>query len=876
MNPELLNAQNPTSQNDTPGIDIGEFLVQENFITPLEYKKALDIQAQEDLLKGLPLFQIIKATKRLAPQHFTQLLLTTEFQGDFISILQEKKMLSPEIIENCLTTKPGNQSLPEYIAAQGLIPKESIDGIIFTELGDTALITESLKHGYITSGDVTFATKLSKGLRHFGDICCDLNLITSLDLYHILLKYDKQTKFGDILIRLGYLDKIPLQQALADQQESQRLLGNILVAKDLITAEQCQEALSIQANIPFDPLTTFTYDEISRQTLPVIVSARYAEKNLLIPIRTLNNQLTLALMQPEAINAVRELDHVYKQFQLTCILTTEQRFRDLFLDLYQEELILENKSHYIDSDRDDKTDFMQIDLEEGSEEELSSTAGYHDQNVQIEEIVNYIIKTGIKEGASDIHLEQDEGGTTLRFRIDGVMKTHSPLWLEKLLPEHIGPIISRIKMVANLDIAEKRIPHDGVFRICYFDKHAHKKRDVDFRVTSCPGLAGENITIRIIDSPKADAGLDLLGHRPQVLDPFKRYLAASAGMILVTGPTRSGKSSTLYGALQHIYSPTLKIITAEDPIEYSFKGIMQTQVNQKNNLTFARLLPSVLRLDPDVILVGELRDSETAAIAFDAAQSGQLVLSTLHANDSVSAVNRLLSLNIDHSQINASLLCILAQRLVRKICSSCIGAYKPAPKEWNLLFNSYPEQLEFFRGGGCPSCEATGYKGRTLLSEIFTLDAAHVIQQGTPLAEIKKQAVEHGMQTMLDDGLQKLSLTTLEEICRVLPFHMLEEFRVTQKAAAAAIPETYQFWVQDPGTELDILREIHTTHCNLAQKHNLTPVERDLFIDFLTANYDTISAEHNCTLVQFHLKVENGGISIQANPGTWGAGETTQ
>ncbi|MBW1899730.1 MAG: type II/IV secretion system protein, partial [Deltaproteobacteria bacterium] len=396
------------------------------------------------------------------------------------------------------------------------------------------------------------------------------------------------------------------------------------------------------------------------------------------------------------------------------------------------------------------------------------------------EVVNFIIKYGILNNASDIHIEQNRKKPKIRYRIDGVLHTLKLTWLDERINDMIGAIVSRIKVISNLDIAERRLPQDGVFRVNYFDREKKQNFDLDFRVATCPAIIGENITLRILDSRKADVGLENLNHSVHVLEPFKNIMKSSAGMVLVSGPTGSGKTSTLYGALLHIYHPGIKIITAEDPIEYSFPDIMQTQINPKINLTFAKLLRSFLRFDPDIILVGEMRDQETASIGFDAALTGHLLLSTIHTNDAVSAVTRLLDLGIEHNQMASSLMGVLAQRLVRKTCPSCRKKYTPLKEEWILLFDRYPEHLNFYMGEGCSECKFTGYRGRTLISEIFLVDRtiSLALNRGESENEIRRLALKGGMKTMLDDGIMKLDQTTLSELIRVVPHEMLKEFKM--------------------------------------------------------------------------------------------------
>jgi type IV pilus assembly protein PilB len=459
--------------------------------------------------------------------------------------------------------------------------------------------------------------------------------------------------------------------------------------------------------------------------------------------------------------------------------------------------------------------------------------------------------------------------------------------LRQKLQDKAGAIISRIKIISNLDIAERRLPQDGVFRINYLDKAKGQKADLDFRVATCRAIVGENVVIRILDSRKANVGLENLNHSPHVLEPFKRVVKSSAGMILVTGPTGSGKSSTLYGALRYIYSPDIKIITAEDPIEYSFPGIMQTQVNTKIDLGFSRLLRSFLRLDPDVILVGEIRDEETAKIGFDAAQTGHLVLSTLHTNDSVSSVSRLLDLDVERSQIAASLSCVLAQRLVRRICPSCRAEYVPEEEEWFLLFETYPTHLTFYKGKGCDDCGYSGFKGRTLLSEAFEVDKeiAKALTQGADVDELRLLAMRKGMKTLLDDGLMKINETTLSEIVRVVPHDMIQMLRsgnsiglgtqMPPARQAAGIPHatglyaaSKGFVVGNPEEDSPLIDQMFNQYETLATENGIEgeQPDRDLFGAFVRESFTDICRAYNCSRVIFHLEKREGNIEILAVP----------
>jgi type IV pilus assembly protein PilB len=504
-------------------------------------------------------------------------------------------------------------------------------------------------------------------------------------------------------------------------------------------------------------------------------------------------------------------------------------------------------------------------------------------DMETEELLNYIIKYGVRHNASDIHLEQDRQGARLRYRIDGVLQTLQLERFEKKLQESAGAIISRIKVMSNLDISERRIPQDGVFRINYFDKDKQEKFDLDFRVATCPAIVGESVTIRILDSRKAMLGIDHLNLPTHVLSPFKRLLKSPAGMVLVSGPTGSGKSSTLYGALQFIYHSGIKIITAEDPIEYSFPGIMQTQVNSKINLSFARLLRSFLRLDPDVILVGEMRDEETANIGFDAAQTGHLLLSTIHTNDAAGAVTRLRDLNVDYGQMASSLMGVLAQRLVRKTCPSCRRAHQPDEDEWSQVFRQEPTHLTFFEGDGCADCGYTGYKGRMVIAELLVVDADIAIALNHQYSEneIKSIALQKGMQTMIDDGLQKLDQTTLSEILRVLPREMIKEHRSRQGQkikstvgghllAARQNPsqEVFSRLISSIDKQDKDLDQMHQAYDHL--KASLEPSYQGsdsiIFKQFIRDSYQDVCQRYQCQAVVFIVELKDTQVDISAKP----------
>ncbi|MCS6860014.1 MAG: ATPase, T2SS/T4P/T4SS family [Abditibacteriales bacterium] len=397
--------------------------------------------------------------------------------------------------------------------------------------------------------------------------------------------------------------------------------------------------------------------------------------------------------------------------------------------------------------------------------------------------VNAIIEEAVRQKASDIHLEPRESGFYLRYRVDGLLRP--PRELPK---EWQNSIIARTKIMAGMDIAESRLPQDGRFRMNVLG------RVVDFRVSSLPTLYGEKIVLRLLDRASLILDLTQLGFNEETRQMFEELILKPQGMILVTGPTGSGKSTTLYAALNRTKSETKNVVTVEDPIEYQLEGINQTQVNPRIDLTFARQLRHILRQDPDVILVGEIRDFETAEMAFRAALTGHLVLSTLHTNDAPSAMTRLVDMGIEPFLICSSVIAVLAQRLVRTICANCRAPYQPDPLDLLRIGLSCEEarHIAFTRGVGCPACGYTGFRGRVGVYELMIINEAirDALMKGMNASQIRRLAIDHGMRTLRDDGIEKMKqgLTTPDELARVL-FAFTEDeemMRPLQRAAAAS------------------------------------------------------------------------------------------
>jgi general secretion pathway protein E len=486
------------------------------------------------------------------------------------------------------------------------------------------------------------------------------------------------------------------------------------------------------------------------------LSVRYLRENLVLPLKQEDGHVLLAMAHPDNQELQAAME-VALQAPVLPLRATEEEILEVIQAIY------EPGSPMSRLVGDLETDELDLEMEETSEiGHLRDMA----REAPIIQLVNLLIIRAIQLGASDIHLEPFEDKFRVRYRKDGILfEAESP-------PKGLqAAVLSRLKIMARLDIAERRLPQDGRFRLKV------KGRDIDFRVSTLPTLMGESMVIRILDREKVIFDLHGLGFPPVELQQFEELIQKPYGMILVTGPTGSGKTTTLYAALESINSPEKKIITIEDPVEYRLSGVTQMQVKPTIGLTFARGLRHIVRQDPDVVLVGEIRDRETAEIAVHAALTGHLVFSTLHTNDSAGAITRLLEMGIEDFLLASAILGILAQRLVRLICPECRAAVSPslAKEEWLQVRNGAgppakePEYL--FIGQGCPACAHTGYQGRTGIYELLPVDESirELILQRADANTLRQKATSQGMQTLAGDGWHKVAqgLTTVQEVLRV-------------------------------------------------------------------------------------------------------------
>ncbi|HAM56132.1 MAG: type IV-A pilus assembly ATPase PilB [Candidatus Rokubacteria bacterium GWC2_70_24] len=563
-------------------------------------------------------------------------------------------------------------------------------------------------------------------------------------------------RLGDLLVREGLINQEQLQRALAEQKGTNEKLGSILVRLNVITEDQLIAFLSKQYGIPSITLSQLDIDADVLKLVP----AQIAKKYEVLPIKRTGNSLTLAMADPTNVFAVDDVGFM-TNLQVIPVVAAQGAIRKALDRLYEAqgsgmaEVISEMEGTAGD-----------VEVVEGDEEswakadifELKESA----DEAPVVRLVNMILVDAIRRGASDIHLEPYEKVFRVRFRVDGVL--HEIMTPPKRLET---ALTSRVKIMSTMDIAERRLPQDGRIKLRY------NQREIDFRVSTLPTIFGEKTVLRILDKESLQLDLAMLGFDAWSLEQFNKAIHQPYGMILITGPTGSGKTTTLYSAIHTINSPDVNIMTAEDPVEYNLKGVNQVQINEGIGRTFGAALRSFLRQDPDVILVGETRDLETAQIGIRAALTGHLVLSTLHTNDCPGTIARLLDMGIPPFLVSSALTLILAQRLGRKICKDCKQPYE-ADEESLVPYGHAPQGLgkvQFYKGKGCHTCSFTGMKGRVAIYEVMPIgdELRELILRNAPTAEILQLALAQGMKTLRQNALQKVidGVTTLEEVLRV-------------------------------------------------------------------------------------------------------------
>ncbi|MGB4068616.1 MAG: ATPase, T2SS/T4P/T4SS family [Nitrospira sp.] len=569
-----------------------------------------------------------------------------------------------------------------------------------------------------------------------------------------MLRSLTRTSLAEILVDQGMLTKRTVEDVLCRCNGVPATLGQMLISEGLLSEDQLAQALAVRYSLPYDPLKEFQVDSRYYETISVKLMQRFP----FIPIAERDGVLSIAIADPNNVLGLDELELLIgKPLELivspkSAILSALDRSAGSRQAL--RELEAEYRSVLV---KEDDRDGEILTLDHAGEEQSPAV-----------KLLDSILLSAMQRRASDIHIEAADRATQVKLRVDGILIPA----MEPLDSRLHAPLVSRLKVMSELDIAERRVPQDGSFRMRL------DRKTVDFRVSILPSVFGESVVIRILDRDSiatgvSDLKLERIGFNPEDLKRFRKAIIRPYGMVLVTGPTGSGKTTTLYAAISEMNTLEDKLITIEDPVEYQFSGVVQIPVNEKKGVTFARGLRSILRHDPDKIMVGEIRDAETAQIAIQSALTGHLVLTTVHANNVFDVIGRFASMGIDAYNFLAALNCVLAQRLVRILCPSCrtlVKAQQALIEESGLDYEQYKE-TPFYEGKGCSECHGTGYRGRKCITEFLDLtdEIKEMIHAERPLSEIRYRAVTDGMITLRQSALKKVlnGETSLREINRV-------------------------------------------------------------------------------------------------------------
>jgi type II secretory ATPase GspE/PulE/Tfp pilus assembly ATPase PilB-like protein len=593
-----------------------------------------------------------------------------------------------------------------------------------------------------------------------GQILVAQGCLTRQQLDSVLDTFGKRPQLGEVLVRHGAITHQQLAHALETQRKTRGTLGQILIKLRYVDDATMRQALAVQLDIPFIDLDRMAID----RGLARVINSSYARRHSVVPVAVAGGMLTVCMDDPTKRTLIDDLARATNK-TITIVTASHESIRRALSRLYD------------DRSEAPADETLEI-LSEDQNAPKQSKYTVQSTSTQVDVLVRQLMTIAIRRRSSDVHIEMLADRVHIRLRVDGVLEYLEPGDLLDSCNRSAREVISRLKILAKLNIAERRRPQDGSFRVKVEQKGMN--RSVDLRISVIPSHYGESLVIRILDEQNAPSSLDALCLPPAIAQKLRQLLQRPSGMLLVSGPTGSGKSTTLYACLMTLARPGIRILTAEDPIEYVFENVSQAEVNEQIGNTFASYLRAFLRHDPEAIMIGEIRDQETAEMAFRAAQTGHLLLSTLHTNTAAGAIARLMDLNVDPNAVASSLVGVVGQRLVRQICGKCKTTYEPSPQLLREFFVDRPPNLEFYKGVGCQSCNLTGYRGRLVVAELWipSEDDIILINKRAPSEEIRANARRSTI-SMAENAWLRLreGSTSLEELARMLPYDAISEFR---------------------------------------------------------------------------------------------------
>jgi type II secretory ATPase GspE/PulE/Tfp pilus assembly ATPase PilB-like protein len=624
-----------------------------------------------------------------------------------------------------------------------------------------------VQQGLVTDIQLARALERQRAQGHqetLGQILVAQKIVTPRQLEAVLDGHGKRQRLGAVLVRQGMITQQQLDQALVMHRRSRTSLGRALIKLGFVDETRLRQALARHLDIPYIDLDRISLD----RGLSKIVNATYARRHNIVPVAISGQLLTLCMDDPTQRGIVEELSRATERV-VSIVTASHEAIQRALIRLYDDRA--DQAAH------GDALDVIAEEREPAAPNRYAAQASH----AQADVLVRQLMAAAINRRASDVHIETLSDRVQIRLRVDGVLTYLEAGELLEACNRSAREIVSRLKILAKLNIAERRRPQDGSFRVKVERKGKHQ--GVDLRISVVPTHYGESLVIRILDAHNAPTSLDQLNFPPAVQEQLRQLLQRPSGILLVTGPTGSGKSTTLYASLMTLARPGIRILTAEDPIEYIFENVSQAEVNEQIGNTFATYLRAFLRHDPEVIMIGEIRDQETAEMAFRAAQTGHLLLSTLHTNTAAGAIARLTDMRVDPNVIASSLNGVIGQRLVRQTCDACRADYEPS---WQLLREFFPERpkgLRFQRGSGCDACRQTGYRGRVTVAELWIPSEEDIvlINKSAPIEEIRASARRTTL-SMADNAwhLLREGRTSMEELVRMLPYEAIADFRHRQ------------------------------------------------------------------------------------------------
>jgi len=857
-----------TTGKKSAGKYLGEILVSEGVVSDQQLQAALKLQKIErEKIRGFDLSLYLVESGYVDKAVLDEIEKKYKINKKLGEALVGDDLITNEQLQHALKEKKPNQFLGEVLVKLQYIDGSQLYECLKQQLNVPSFHTILVKEQILSEEQLRMIIAEHSMTHSLGEILTREGFISVQHLYKVLKKHRKRRPIGEMLVEGGLISREQLEIALEKQKYSDAPLGETLIKENLISESEFYRVLARQFAMEYRIINEDSLKKLDTNRLKQIVGPKDALRYRMVPLEFQKKTLALVLFDPFDIEKLDGFESIIN-FNIALSLVSEEDFNKIYQHLYGD---APKWDEIEDSIGDMIQDSMNIALEKGKEDsEPVSMYVAADKDNEAEKLANLVISYGIASKASDIHIENWTDGMHVRYRIDGMLRELKDSSIRKRLQAKAMAIISRIKVMSDLDIAERRLPQDGAFRMSIFDNETKSKVNLDFRVAICKGVYGENVVMRILDSRKANVRLDQLSHSHEMLNKFVKILKNPAGMILVTGPTGSGKTSTLYAGLHYLNNPMTKIITAEDPVEFKVQGLMQTQADSKIGLTFARLLKSFLRLDPDIIMVGEIRDAETAEIATEAALTGHLVLSSLHTNDAIGSIARLRDMGLSNLQIASALKGVVAQRLVRAICESCKRPYIPDQDEWGIIFPEEPLHLKFFKGEGCVDCNYTGYRGRVALSELLLINNAisRVILDNGDESAVYEVAKREGMITMIEDGLDKIDKTTLEELIRVMPPETINRYRDEFSRFYSRFPKfdsppgaslEYQMIISKTkkGFSTDKMQELFNQYRNIRKrlKEPTDHLTMEIFTDFLNQKLKGITG--NGETGEFRISVLN-------------------